>query len=250
MSYEPPAPRAPAAEEPADLVAREWRRRTQAEYGSAAIAHQVTLWLLQEGGPPDLIRDGLRIVEDELSHSELSAAVMGASGGAAAPPVIDGASLVLPAGQDPRGALVSAITRFFCVGETVAVPLFRMLRERARVPVARRALDRILRDEARHRQFGWDTLDWLLLHDEDDVAQRVAIELPAVLADVKAAYGTSAKPSPTLREDVMAWGMAGPAEYGFTLTVALDRDVLPRFSARGLAGIGGARRQTDPLGSC
>ncbi|HEV2758634.1 MAG TPA: ferritin-like domain-containing protein [Acidimicrobiales bacterium] len=250
MSYEPPAPRAPAAEEPADLVAREWRRRTQAEYGSAAIAHQVTLWLLQEGGPPDLIRDGLRIVEDELSHSELSAAVMGASGGAAAPPVIDGASLVLAAGQDPRGALVAAITRFFCVGETVAVPLFRMLRERARVPVARRALDRILRDEARHRQFGWDTLDWLLLHDEDDVARRVAIELPAVLADVKAAYGTAAEqPSPTLREDVMAWGMAGPAEYGFTLTVALDRDVVPRFSARGLA-VAGARRQTDPLGSC
>ncbi len=139
-------------------------------------------------------------------------------------------------GQDPRGALVSAITRFFCVGETVAVPLFRMLRERARVPVARRALDRILRDEARHRQFGWDTLDWLLLHDEDDVARRVAIELPAVLADVKAAYGTAHdQPSPTLREDVMAWGMAGPAEYGLTLAVALDRDVVPRFSARGLA---------------
>ena len=236
MSYEPPIPPAVAEADPADIVAQEWRRRTQAEYSSAAIAHQVTLWLLQEGGPPDLIRDGLRIVEDELSHSELSAAVMGASGGTAAPPVIDGASLVLPAGQDPRGALVSAITRFFCVGETVAVPLFRMLRHRARVPVARRALDRIMRDEARHRQFGWDALDWLLLQDEDAVARRVGVELPVVLADVKAAYGAPGeRQSPTMREDVLEWGLADPAEYGYALSVALDHDVIPRFSARGLA---------------
>ena len=239
MSYEPPAPRRARDVEPADLVAGEWRRRTQAEYTSAAIAHQATLWLIQEGGPPDLIRDGLRIVEDELAHSELSAAVMGASGGSCPPPAIDGASLVVPGGHDARGALVSAILRFFCVGETVAVPLFRMLRGHASVPIARRALDRVMRDEARHRQFGWDVLDWLLITDEASVTRRAALELPAILADVRKAYcGDNEQPGPRLGEEVMACGLADRGESGSTLSVALARDVVPRFATRGLGPTG------------
>ena len=74
----------------------------------------------------------------------------------------------------------ACIVRFFCVGESVAVPLFRMLRERCSVPIARRALDRVMRDEPRHRQFGWDVLDWLLLGDEVSVLRLASRELPAV----------------------------------------------------------------------
>ena len=220
----------------ADVVAAEWRRRTEAEYTSAAIAHQVTLWLIQVGGPPDLIRDGLRIVDDELAHSELSAVVMAATGGSFAPPVIDGASLTLPGGPDPTTALAACIVRFFCVGESVAVPLFRMLRERCSVPIARRALDRVMRDEPKHRQFGWDVLDWLLVVDGDAVLQLATRELPAVLARVDAAYGTppgDQRPT-TLRPDAMAWGMAGRDDYARTLSTCLAQDVLPRFAARGV----------------
>lgn len=234
--FEPPAPHAAAGAGTADVVAAEWRRRTQAEYTSAAIAHQVTLWLIQVGGPPDLIRDGLRIVEDELAHSELSAEVMAATGGSFAPPVIDGTALILPAGPDAATALTSCIVRFFCIGESVAVPLFRMLRERSTVPIARRALDRVMRDEPRHRQFGWDVLDWLLLGDEDSVRQLATRELPAVLALVDAAYGTppgAPRPS-SLGPDVMAWGLAGRADYARTLSTCLAQDVLPRFAARGV----------------
>ncbi len=241
MSYEPPAPQAQAEVRTADVVAAEWRRRTQAEYTSAAIAHQVTLWLIQVGGPPDLIRDGLRVVEDELTHSELSAHVMAATGGTFVPPVIGGAMLTLPGGHDPRAALPSSILRFFCFGETVAVPLFRMLRERCSVPVARRALDRVMRDEARHRQFGWDVLDWLLLGDRDAVLRVVAREVPLVLDSVAAAYGMPAgePPGPELLPDVAAWGLAARAEYADTLSVALQRDVLPRLAARGVVTTAG-----------
>ena len=225
------------------MVAAEWRRRTEAEYTSAAIAHQVTLWLIRLGGPPDLIRDGLRIVEDELTHSELSAQVMAASGGVAAAPVIDGASLTLAGGPDARVALVSAVVRFFCVGETVAVPLFRMLRERATVPAARRALNRVLRDEARHRQFGWDVLDWLLLGDADAVLRQVRRELPAVLADVEIAYGNGPAEDGSvvadLHPDVGGWGLAGRADYARTLSVALAHDVWPRLAARGVDPVTG-----------
>lgn len=236
-SYEPPAPEHAPEAAVADVVAAEWRRRTQAEYTSAAIAHQVTLWLIQLGGPPDLIRDGLRIVEDELAHSELSADVMAATGGSFAPPVIDGASLILPGGPDASTALASCIVRFFCVGESVAVPLFRMLRERCSVPIARQALDRVMRDEPRHRQFGWDVLDWLLLGDEEAVVRLATEQLPAVLALVDAAYGAApGAPRPTsMGPDVMAWGLAGREEYARTLATCLDKDVFPRFAARGVA---------------
>ena len=237
MGYEPPAPglRPEPAGSP-EVVAAEWRRRVQAEYTSAAIAHQVTLWLIQVGAPPDLLRDGLRIVDDELAHSEMAAGVMAATGVSFAPPAIDGASLILPGGQDARTALVSSVLRFFCVGESVAVPLFRMLRERTSVPVARRALDRVMRDEPRHRQFGWDVLDWLLLGGEDAVLALVARELPAVLADVVAAYGlpTDEASMTDLAPEVAAWGLAARADYGRTLSIALDRDVLPRMAARGV----------------
>lgn len=219
----------------AELVTTEWRRRTEAEYISAAIAQQVTLWLIQLGGPPDLIRDGLRIVADELTHSELSAAVATSAGPGAAPPVLDPATLALTGGSQPLDGLVSAILRYFCVGETIAVPLFRMLRRRCSVPIAREALDRVLRDETRHRQFGWDVLDWALLAGGPAVHQRMIEQAPAALDEVITAYVTSGDlPDGAWHPDLAAWGLAPPADYASTATAALHDEIAPRLAARGV----------------
>ncbi len=209
-----------------------------AEYTSAAIAQHVCLWLIQIGAPPDLIRDGLRVVADELAHSELSAAVAETAGGVTAAAVIDPATLALP-GEDPATALVSVIVRFFCIGETVAVPLFRMLRQRCSVAVARRALDRVMRDEARHRQFGWDVLDWVLLTGrQTDVSELIASHIPGMLSDVLTAYaagGGGELSVELLNAEVIAWGLAPPCDYARTVSSAIDSDVVPRLAARGLA---------------
>jgi len=220
-----------------DVVTAEWRRRTRAEYTSAAIAAQVSLWLLQLGAPPDLIRDGLGVVEDELAHSELSAEVADVAGGDAGSPVIDPASLILDGGADPAAALVSSVLRYFCIGETVAVPLFRMLRARCSAPVARRALDRVLRDEGRHRQFGWDVLDWAILAGGTSVRDAVTMQAPAMLGEVAFAYVKPPGgdgPEADLGPDVVAWGLAPPQDYASTVTTALAQDVLPRLAARGV----------------
>ena len=42
--------------------------------------------------------------------------------------------------------MLRASVEIFCLGETLAVPLFKELREQCTVPVARRALDCILRE--------------------------------------------------------------------------------------------------------
>ena len=142
-------------------VREEWRARIAAEYTSAAITQQLVLWLIQAGAPPDLIDAGLAIVADELVHSRMSHEVYAAAGGTA-PPAIDRTQLGLPRSPDPleRDILRTAV-RVFCLGETVAVPLFSHLRAGCTEPLAKDALDRILRDEDRHRDFGWDLLDWL-----------------------------------------------------------------------------------------
>ena len=228
-------PAAPAPDADRRLVVAEWRRRTEAEYRSAALASQVTLWLIQVGAPPDLIRDGLQVVEDELTHSELSAKVAASAGGGDAPPAVDGGALTLPCPNGPLTAVALALVRFFCIGETVAVPMFRMLRARATEPMCRQVLDIVLRDEARHRQFGWDGLDWLLDAYGPEIAPAVEARLPGMLAEVQQAYARDGEPTgSTLPRAVEDWGLAPTSAYAATVTKALAADVGPRLEARGL----------------
>ena len=220
---------------PTPRVREEWRARSAAEYTSAAIAQHLVLWLIQAGAPPDLIDAGLAIVADELAHSRMSHEVYAAAGGTA-PPALDRDALGL---QRAEGVLerdiLRAAVRVFCLGETVAVPLFRHLRGRCTEAVARAALDRILRDEVRHRDFGWDLLDWLIAL-EGDVPERVTAALPAMLAELEASYGTAnhavAADDGAMTDAERAWGLAPPREYAEILARAIERDFVPRFAAR------------------
>ena len=63
------AARTRAHAEANDHVRQQWLMRVEAEYRSAVLTQELTLWLMQAGASPDLIHDGLRIVEDELMHA-------------------------------------------------------------------------------------------------------------------------------------------------------------------------------------
>lgn len=221
---------------PLPAVAREWGRRTVAEYTSAALTQQITLWLLLVGGPPDLVRAGLRVVEDELAHSELAADVSDAAGASGERPALDPAGLAIGDG-DPAASLVSWTVRSLCVGETVAVPLFRLLRSRCTVPVARVALDRVLRDEPHHRQLGWDLLDWLLLVGGGQVAQSVTEEVPALLDQACLQYETGVDEDPEAPgwDDAAAWGVVPMAAYRPVVLRAIVHEVIPRLAVRDIA---------------
>lgn len=221
-----------------ERVRQEWRARIAAEYTSAAITQHVTLWLMQAGGPPDLIDAGLAIVADELAHSRLSHEVYTAAGGSE-PPALDRDALGLSrTGAPLEHDLLRACVRVFCLGETVAVPLFRHLREACTVPSARAALDRILRDEVRHRDFGWDLFDYLCSLD-DSVPARVAAELPAMLVELEQSYGVGnpavAGDDGAISTDERAWGLAPPREYAEILSRTVEKDYIPRFEARGVS---------------
>ncbi len=222
-----------------ERVRQEWRARIAAEYTSAAITQQLVLWLIQVGAPPDLIDAGLVIVNDELVHSRMSFEVYTEAGGTE-PPAIDRDQLGIARRSDVLELdILRTAVRVFCLGETVAVPLFRHLREGCTEPVARAALDRILRDEVRHRDFGWDLLDWLCASPLGDrVPELVAEQLPAMFTELEHSYGTG---NPTVADDTgeMAdadreWGLAPPREYASILAQTIEKDYRPRFAARGI----------------
>ena len=78
----------------------------------------------------------------------------------------------------------------FCLGETAAVRLFHRMRVQCSVPVARAALDRVLRDEARHRDFGWALLEWqLTLPNSAALRAQIERSLPSMLASLVRNYG-------------------------------------------------------------
>ena len=220
-------------------VRDEWRARIAAEYTSAAITQHLVLWLIQAGAPPDLIEAGLAIVGDELVHSRLSHEVYAKAGGTE-PPAIVREQLSLARTSDRLEVDIFRIAvRVFCLGETVAVPLFKHLREKCTEPVARDALDRILRDEVRHRDFGWDLFDWLLSTPlADEIPAMLAADLPQMFRQLELSYGTGndavAGDDGTMADEDRAWGLAPPRDYAEILAKTIERDYRPRFAARAI----------------
>ena len=227
-------------------VRDEWRARIAAEYTSAAITQHLVLWLIQAGAPPDLIDAGLAIVADELAHSRLSHEVYVAAGGTQ-PPALDRDHLGLERSATLELDILHVAVRVFCLGETVAVPLFSHLRAPCTEPVARAALDRNLRDEVRHRDFGWDLLDWLAAV-LPDLEVRVTCVLPAMMRELEASYGTAnaavAADDGEMTEAERAWGLAPPRDYAEILARAIEHDFRPRFAARDILLAGGPTTDT------
>lgn len=213
-------------------ITEEWLRRVDAEYRSAAMAQNYTLWLIQAGASPDLIRDGLRIVEDELSHAELSYQVYGEAGGEGAPTLDRNTLGLRRQSESLEEDLLRVAVSFFCLGETVAVPLFQRMRAGCTQDSARRALDRILVDEVRHRDFGWTLLDWLLGSARGPTLRRLLEEkLPGMLDELVESYSIEGH---GVSEEERAWGLIAGPDYAEVLQRSLERDYQPRFARVGI----------------
>ncbi len=214
-------------------VAKEWERRASSEYVSAAHAHELTLWLIQIGAPPDLVRDGIRVVQDELLHSELCQAASVAAGGQDVPQ-IDRALLSLPQTSNHELDVLMTAVKLFCLGETLAVRMFTHARRTCTQPDARRALDRIVIDEPRHRSFGWDLLDWFLQSDRaDEYRSALATGLPQLVTAFLQWYSPD-----TTSDDIdpfeLAWGLMSIGEAKAHVARVHRHDWRKRFEIRAI----------------
>lgn len=213
-------------------IQRVWAARTLAEYRSAALTAELQHWLLVIAVSPDTLDVCHRIVSDEITHAELSRDAFLAAGGDPAALPLSRDALSLP--HDPGAPLeyraLSVAADLFCCGETVAVPLFLALRERVTAPEAVVALDRIVRDEATHRAFGWTLLDELLERVPDGVAwlqQRAPLYVDRI-ADAYDGYGS------TTVDQGPEWGLMAPVRYGEITRECIAQVILPRFAQRGV----------------
>jgi len=230
-------------EEPAPAsVAVEWSRRIVAEYRSAALTSQLAHWMLQAVAPVDLIDEALAIVGDEMNHAALGHDVVVAARGTPALPAMNQRELQLPRDLSAplEHDLLRATLGIFVLGETVAVRLFKRLRQQCSVPIARTALDTILADEVRHRDFGWSTLEWLLSTPRaPEYRSIIHNELPGMLYAIATGYGESvvgdvAVETALFPNAARAWGLMPVAEYRAAVRQCWQDDYTPRFAALGI----------------
>src|SRR5688572_8484742 len=102
---------------PTEAVRREWLRRVEAEYRSAAITQNLTLWLIQIGASPDLVHAGLRIAGDEMTHAAMSHRVFSAAGGEGGPELArETLALARREGEPLEHDVVRVGVEIFCLG--------------------------------------------------------------------------------------------------------------------------------------
>lgn len=154
---------------PKDLLAvaqRAWTAMAFQEHRTGAACAATLQSLIQARAPLDLISIATRFPLDELVHAELCSRVAMSFGGGATIEH-DPAEMVPEVGSPDDDPLLKAsnqVAAFFCVGETMSVPLLHGSWKAATHPLTRAVLKSIVDDEADHGTFGWAYLDWALPH--------------------------------------------------------------------------------------
>jgi len=220
---------------PSPRIHQEWRNRVTAEYTSAALTARVLHLAITCGVDRSLLDTARRIVGDELDHAELSDQARLALGDQDVPLGLEVSRLEPPQSPDgPLADLVDHCCTSFCLGETLAVPLFAAMRTHADHPAIQPVLTRVLADEAVHRAFGWDLLDALIDLDPPGVRDRAATTLPRALASYRAAYH-DLPPAAPLTEQERSAGLLPTQVYREVFRTTVTRTIVPRLAARDIA---------------
>jgi hypothetical protein len=146
-----------------ELVAarKAWTGAAFQEYRTAVACTATLRAMLECTAPIDIVALATRFPLDEMVHVELcSRMAMELGGGTEIR--FDPTRLILEG--DPRvrpiARAAELVTRFFCVGEALSIPLIRGTWHAATHPLPRAVLGRIVKDEAAHGTFGFTFLDW------------------------------------------------------------------------------------------
>jgi hypothetical protein len=155
-----------------------WTKMARNEYATAIHMSQLLQLLLVARTPVDLVGMASDFVADEMRHVELCARIAMEIGGGA-PATIDLEAIALGFAPEltPRQRATEAILRVCCIGETLSVPMLAEPMKAASHPLARGALQHIVREEAQHGRLGWLYLDWLA--PELDDAERLRLGMIA-----------------------------------------------------------------------
>jgi hypothetical protein len=214
---------------------RSWTSAAFQEHRTAAVCCATLRALVEARAPLDLIAGFARFPLDEVVHVELCARMAMELGG--------GTELwhepsAMCADADPAlSPLLRAcelVTRNFCVGEALSIPLLHGTWVRATHPLPRAVLGRIVRDEAAHGIFGWTFLDWvmpLLPPEGPELIRRTAV---AAIHEVYRLWDDlrTRPPAPTSAGHALGW--MGTEEYLRLAARSLRSRVLAPLAERGI----------------
>lgn len=205
-----------------DRITHFWRSQVKAEYGSAAISAEFSQWLLQVGASPDLVKQCLDIAKDEVDHALLCHQVLLAAGDTDPVSFADSTLHMLSHHDDLRKNVLDGLLNVYCLGETVAVPLFSAMTKATTQEVAVQTYQRIMQDEPRHSGFGWLGLAWA--HSVWPETEDWLLELfPAALQRIARQYYLSTEYNPPLSTLEREWGMLPQQEYAAVFEHAVLR---------------------------
>lgn len=168
--------RAPAlSDAERERVVQHWLRAGQLEHASVAAFARFSLQLLRVGAPAHLLQAACAAQSDEIRHAKAAFAVASCLQGA---PLGPGPLALgdLDLHESLEEILVGTILEG-CVGETLAALEAADALAAADHPLARRALEGVAADEARHAELAWSFVAWLL-----------AREGPRLLPSARAAF--------------------------------------------------------------
>lgn len=212
-----------------------WTSAAFQEHRTAAACGATLRALVEARAPLDLIACFTRFPLDEVVHVELCARLAMELGGGTEllhepSAMCADADATLP----PLWRACELVTRNFCVGESLSIPLLHATWMRATHPLPRAVLGRIVRDEAAHGVAGWTFLDWVLPHLSKDGLALVGRTASAAIAEIRRLWADiRQRPIPPASEG-HALGWMGTTEYLDLAARSLQRRVLRPFADRGI----------------
>lgn len=180
-------------------LAAYWTQIALCEHASVASFARFILQLLAVGAPADLVLGAQQALADEVDHARVCFALASLYQGTGVGP----GPLPAAVGHDVADleAIVAAVIREACVGETLSALEVREAAARAEDPALARALAKIADDEQRHAELGWRFVRWALPRLSADARDRVDASFDAALdAAEETARTLAARPAaPELR---------------------------------------------------
>lgn len=194
------------------LARKAWTSAAYQEFRTGAACAATLQALIQVKAPIDLIAQACRFPLDEMVHVELCARMaMEFGGGTEIRFEPDHMIVDVDPARSPLERAADVVVRFFCVGETLSIPLLRGTWKAAEQALPRAVLGRIVKDEAAHGVFGFWFLDWAAPQLTDQSRAYLTERANLAIDDVGAIWRRVALQAPRKKVpgDALAWMETG-----------------------------------------
>ena len=185
-----------------------WTGSAYQEHRTGAACALTLQALIEARAPIDLVAVASRFPLDEMVHVELCARMAMEFGGGTEI-VHDPKAMVLgsDASLSPLMQAADLVVRFFCVGESISIPLLRATWHVAKHPLPKAVLGRIVKDEAAHGVFGFTFLDWAVdrLSESDKARLGISADLAIRFLYDQWVELHARRDEPRLEDDVLGW---------------------------------------------